>query len=986
MKFKYGIWLLLGIGFLVRLIAFQFDFYFGPDLSAFRAWANQLAHYGIPAFYGLPGHRDQAPVYMYVLALFGHLRNFFEWEFTSTTYTFLLFLPAIISDLAIGYILYKLTSRRFANTDIPLFIAGAWVFNPAVFLVSSVFGQFESVYVLMLFGAIILMRDKKLLPSYILYGVAIMTKPQSLFLAPVFLYYAIQYISSNNFNRKPLLYLFGSIFAGIGAILLVSAPFGIVASINQIVAAGFDIYPRAAVNAFNFWTLMGHNWGSLYQTFLGISFMTWGIIIVAAIIILSITALHIDKSKYDGKYFYLICAALVTCIFLFSIRMHERYFFPAIIFFVAYYAERRDRIAWYTYLGFSVVFFANCLAVLRWINNENDFSMITRWELPFSLAATILGVFLIVYLILLLKKDLNFTNEGFWATKLYKKSFEAETETETPKAVRPPIMKKLDWLAISILILVYSVIAFINLGDRHTPQTTWLPEFGDTVIADFGEYTMLSQLQFLMGGRDHGSFSVMASLDGETWEYVHNVPTAAVFRWFDIDISILARYVRVEATQHDPRHGVRLQEMAFRDIFGELVPIISVTPGGENLFDEQHLVPLYTSFMNSTYFDEIFHPRTGYEYVHGIWVSEISHPPLGKVFMAWSIRVFGMTPFAWRLPGTLFGIMMIPLLYAFARQLLKSNNYAFFASFLFTFDFMLFSQSRLATIDTFVTFFVLAKFFVMYMYVRDVETNSFKKSLILLAACGALMGLSIAVKWQGVYGAIGLPLLFFPALFRLNKVRPKEAVITFYSCFGIFIILPAIIYFLSYIPFMYAQGDGFGGFIRNQEFMFSFHAFLEAGHPFQSEWWSWPFIVRPLWQYASVIVDGTRRTMSTIGSPAVWWVAIISFVYAVYYIIMKRFKEPVLIFLIVGFFVNYLPWAFISRAIFIYHFFPALPFFIIILAWFFQNVIKKYKFAFLYAGLVLALFIFFYPVMSGQAVDVEFVRTWLAWFRHWHFA
>ena len=39
------------------------------------------------------------------------------------------------------------------------------------------------------------------------------------------------------------------------------------------------------------------------------------------------------------------------------------------------------------------------------------------------------------------------------------------------------------------------------------------------------------------------------------------------------------------------------------------------------------------SWWNSTYFDEIYHARTGYEFLHASAPYETSHPPLGKVLM-----------------------------------------------------------------------------------------------------------------------------------------------------------------------------------------------------------------------------------------------------------------------------------------------------------------------------------------------------------------
>lgn len=391
--------------------------------------------------------------------------------------------------------------------------------------------------------------------------------------------------------------------------------------------------------------------------------------------------------------------------------------------------------------------------------------------------------------------------------------------------------------------------------------------------------------------------------------------------------------------------------------------------------------------MNSTYFDEIYYPRTGYEFVNGLDVFEKTHPPLGKVFMAASIYMLGMTPFAWRLPGTLFGILMIPLIYAFARKLLKSNNFALFAAFIFTFDFMLFSRTRLATIDTFITFFVLVMYFLMYCYISGIEKNSLRRSLIILALCGAATGLAVASKWQGIYGALGLPILFLPSLYKLYLRDKRQAKNTFAACFAFFIALPSLIYILSYIPFIKAVG---GGGLRtiweNQVLMLRYHLIYVLGseHPFASPWWSWPLIMRPLWQYQTIISSTVRQGMSSLGNPAVWWFGIFATGFAVYSLAKKRRHESDTAFLLIAYAANFLPWIFVTRLTFIYHYFPSVPFVVLLIALFFRYHVKKEWLCFAYAGIVLALFVLFYPVLSGMPVSIEFVER-LRWLPGWVF-
>ncbi|MCL2189535.1 MAG: phospholipid carrier-dependent glycosyltransferase [Defluviitaleaceae bacterium] len=559
-------------------------------------------------------------------------------------------------------------------------------------------------------------------------------------------------------------------------------------------------------------------------------------------------------------------------------------------------------------------------------------------------------------------------------------------------------MTRKDWLAIVLLTLVVAVISFARLGDRVAPQTSWVPERGEHALIDFGEVVQLSAVQFRMGARHDQGFTLRASHDAIEWSALHTITGANVFYWTNVAVDAEARFILITATGWD----LRLQEIAFRDADGVQITRFGTSENALALTDEQHLVPERRSFMNSTYFDEIYHPRTGYEFVHGLRVYETTHPPMGKNFIAASVYFFGMTPFAWRLPGTLFGVLMVPLLFAFVRVLLRSNRWALFAALIFSFDFMRFAQTRLATIDTYVTFFVIAMYFCMYLYIREVNffaeeptydrTKFLRRSLMYLALCGAMMGLAIASKWQGVYGAIGLPILFFPALYKLYKAEPQyEArltLLTFLSCFMFFIVLPVTIYALSYIPFILAQGEGIRAAWDNQNHMFSYHAGLVAEHGFASNWWSWPIMVRPIWIYVNRLYPTVNAGMTSFGNPAIWWVGILVTWFAVGWVALKmktlgRYYIP--LFLLIAYAVQFLPWAFVSRLTFIYHYFPSVPFVVLLITWFFQRFINNKKIIYGYVAVVIALFVFFYPVLSGVPMNVWFVRTFHAWFPTWVF-
>ena len=90
----------------------------------------------------------------------------------------------------------------------------------------------------------------------------------------------------------------------------------------------------------------------------------------------------------------------------------------------------------------------------------------------------------------------------------------------------------------------------------------------------------------------------------------------------------------------------------------------------------------------------------------------------------------------------------------------------------------------------------------------------------------------------------------------------------------------------------------------------------------------------------------------------------------------------------IGTYIPVHPWIAVPRIAFIYHYFSIVPFIILLIVYVIKKAVDKYKgakyFAYVYLGIVLALFILFYPGISGLEVPVSYMRA-LKWFPTWYF-
>ena len=549
---------------------------------------------------------------------------------------------------------------------------------------------------------------------------------------------------------------------------------------------------------------------------------------------------------------------------------------------------------------------------------------------------------------------------------------------------------KLDKILLTALTLVYAVIALLNLGTLSFPTSVYQGVVGSSFRLDFGREVDVDEVWF-NGNIAQGTLRFTA--DDRT-EETYTQDQGDMFKWHEVSMSFTTRYLTVQVEDR----AVAMNEIAFFDNGRRLnvtvVEIVSDNRTALNLVDEQDTVPDAPSYLNGMIFDEIYHARTAYENIHNMSIYEWTHPPLGKLIIALGILIFGMKPFGWRIMGALFGVGMIPLLFVFAKRIFKRTDYAFITAGLWAFDCMHFTQTRIATIDVYGVFFILLMFFYMYEYVRqDYFTASLMDKLWPLALSGVAFGLGCSSKWIGCYAGAGLAVVLFyhlfSAMFEAYKGHDAGATARrgafwdrFWATIGWcclwFLLVPGIIYFLSFFPYYryeasvrssYGLRDMWDTLIKCQKDMYNYHSQLTATHMCQSTWYQWPFTFKSVWFYVSGNGEKISNISST-GNPAVWWVSAVGAVCLfLEWVLGKVKRNPVLPILFVGVAANYLPWVLVTRCVFLYHFFATVPFILLSTVYLFflleQENRRTHWIKWAWLGLAVVYFILLYPAISG---------------------
>ena len=603
---------------------------------------------------------------------------------------------------------------------------------------------------------------------------------------------------------------------------------------------------------------------------------------------------------------------------------------------------------------------------------------------------------------------------------------------ELPRTLMKSEPDRQNRLAVMLITVLYAVCAFWNLGNTRSPET-FAPMEGRDVVLRLPEDTVPDRL-VLFPGVGQGAYSIEYSNDAEGWypQTSFTQDHVAVLKWQYLPLNLTApvNYLRIHCTSGSPWLG----EVALWDADGNAILAASSIP---ELTDEGALVPPVSTFLNSSYFDEIYHARTAWEHLHGIWPYEISHPPLGKELLSLGILLFGMTPFGWRFSGTVVGVLMLPAMYRFLKRLFGTGRVSVLGTALLASGFMHYVQTRIATVDSYAVFFILLMYDEMYAWLTEGKTKD-------LALCGVLFGLGAACKWTCLYAGAGLGVLWLAHwVLELLSARHcvKGTVLPTHSaaeaeadtntaadadapdapaplprhaaqqgsgttgsvfraflknaalCLVFFILIPGLIYYLSYLPYGLSQHAPLFSreytklVLDNQSFMFSYHANIKAEHPYSSRWYQWLLDIRPILYYLEYFPDGTRVSFGAFVNPMICWGGLLSLLVLLCTALFQRDRTAA--FLLVAYASGLVPWMFISRLTFAYHYFASALFLVpslcYVFALFEQGPRRFRRYPTVFTAFALLFFVWFFPALNGITVPNDLATKLLGWLPSWPF-
>jgi hypothetical protein len=349
------------------------------DLDQFVGWVHHIATQGLPNLYSGTdaGPVTFGPVMAYVWAVLAAIQPAFATATDAADPLIRSFMkaPASIADLAMAAIaVYALRRHR----KWAALAAVAILFHPAVVDVSAWWGQYESIFVVSAFGALVFAINGHNGPAAALVAVSLMTKPQAIpFVLPFAAWFwATGYRRQGGPDgtqrgvRGGLLELARTGAIGLAVCVLLWLPFipsgGPANYLDNLATYQGEIFNVISVRSWNVWWLLqtlgapaGAGFVADDVPFLGpLTLRHIGYLVTGILSLVIAWAIIRDPRP---RTLILGLTASVLVFFTFMTQMHERYAYAAVIFLVLLLPETRIQWLW---VAFGVAFTLNLLAAI----------------------------------------------------------------------------------------------------------------------------------------------------------------------------------------------------------------------------------------------------------------------------------------------------------------------------------------------------------------------------------------------------------------------------------------------------------------------------------------------------------------------------------------------------------------------------------------------------------------------------------------------
>lgn len=376
--------------FLVRFAFFWHQGFAATDTADFSAWFRVAADVGPQTFYTTVSWCDYPPFNVYFFWIFGSVAKALD-VFGSSLFTYVMKLPSNLFDMATSFLIFAFVRKRFSLRWAVVAMA-LYAFNPAVIFDSAVWGQFDAIYTFLLVLSIFLYFENRPRFAVAAFVLGVLTKPQSIALAPLFFFLIWRKTNWKGFADSILVAL-ATVFA---VILPMDWPNGNAFSfLSGLYFGAYGGYPFTTLNAFNVW-----GFGGMWVQDTQLTF-TLGWVMFASVATFALYFVH-KRIVIDKESTVLLAAFLLLfAFFMLPTRIHERYLFPAMAALALLFPfAKKTRLL---YVALTATCFVNQVYVLDFLNRG---AFLSAGD-PVVFTVSLINSLALLYVLMLMTTDLK---------------------------------------------------------------------------------------------------------------------------------------------------------------------------------------------------------------------------------------------------------------------------------------------------------------------------------------------------------------------------------------------------------------------------------------------------------------------------------------------------------------------------------------------------------------------------------------------------
>lgn len=357
-----------------------------------------------------------------------------------------------------------------------------------------------------------------------------------------------------------------------------------------------------------------------------------------------------------------------------------------------------------------------------------------------------------------------------------------------------------------------------------------------------------------------------------------------------------------------------------------------------------------------------------------------THPPHGSIAAALSVSVFGDSPEGWRAMPLIAHCALMLSVMALGVLIFESFSVGLLAAVLLSLDGIAFGQATTLFFNAPMELFLVVSLILVVLATRATSRRS---RIIAVCASGLAQGVATGFRWPALFLTLATaPLVFSLCRQERGLSRALVPLLGFLTSIFVGYLSPML------LLGVWGAWDSFSLFDFHRDTFLAVYN-LKCEHRYNSPWWSWPLLLRPVWYYfapPNIAQEfPTIQGVVALGNPLLFALIPVAILWHVARWI-RGGLEPSRI-LLVAALAMWLPWALVDANTYIHYIYPTLPFTLLLVAnwlvtlWHGKSALGRGVVVALLAGVVV-LFAVFYPLYAALPVSERYWRS-LMWLSSW---